>query len=86
MFKEHDFDGAVTLKEDGTVEDAGPTAMEIISTGSGKERNNQFSGLGKKGIFFIGKGKGETDVRLLRIENADQAVLEKLEALGVRHD
>ena len=72
IFKEQDFSGAVTLKEDGTTEDTGPTALGIISTGSGNERNNQFSGLGKKGIFFIGKGKGETDVRLLRIEHTDQ--------------
>jgi hypothetical protein len=81
MFKEHDFSGAVTLKKDGTTEDTGPTAMGIISTGSGNERKNQFSELGKKGIFIIGKEKGETDVRLLRVEHADQAVLQELEVL-----
>ena len=81
MFKEHDFSGAVTLKKDGTTEDTGPTAMGIISTGSGNERKNQFGELGKKGIFIIGKGKGETDVRLLRVEHADQAVLQELEVL-----
>ena len=81
IFKEHDFSGAVTLKKDGTTEDTGPTAMGIISTGSGNERNNQFCELGKKGIFIIGKGKGETDVRLLRVEHADQADLQELEVL-----
>jgi hypothetical protein len=81
IFKEHDFSGAVTLKKDGTTEDTGPTAMGIISTGSGNERKNQFCVLGKKGIFIIGKGKGETDVRLLRVEHANQAVLHELEVL-----
>jgi len=81
MFKEHDFSGAVMLKKDGTTEDTGPTAMGIISTGSGNERKNQFCELGKTGIFIIGKGKGETDVRLLRVEHADQAVLQALEVL-----
>jgi hypothetical protein len=79
IFKEHDFSGAVTLKKNGTTEDTGPTAMGLLSTGSGNERKNQFSELGKKGIFIIGKEKGETDVRLLRVEHADQAVLEELE-------
>ena len=81
LFKEHDFSGVVTLKKDGIVEDTGPTAMGIISTGSGNERKNQFCELGKKGIFIIGKGKGETDVRLLRVEHADQAVLQELKVL-----
>ena len=81
MFKEHDFSGAVMLKKDGTTEDTGPTALGIISAGSGNERKNQFCELGKKGIFIIGKGKGETDVRLLRVEHADQAVLRELEVL-----
>ena len=81
IFKEHDFSGGAMLKKDGTTEDTGPTAMGIISTGSGNERKNQFCELGKKGIFIIGKGKGETDVRLLRIEHADQAVLQELELL-----
>jgi len=81
MFKEHDFSGAVMLKKDGTTEDTGPTAMGIISAGSGNERKNQFCELGKKGIFIIGKGKGETDVRLLRVEHADQAALQELEVL-----
>ena len=81
VFKEHDFSGAVTLKKDGTIEDTGPTALGLISAGSGNERNNQFSELGKKGIFIIGKGKGETDVRLLRVEHTEQAVLQELEVL-----
>ena len=79
MFKEHDFSGAVMLKKDGTTEDTGPTALGIISAGSGNERKNQFFELGKKGIFIIGKGKGETEVRLLRVEHADEAVLQELE-------
>jgi hypothetical protein len=81
MFKEHDFSGAVMLNKDGTTEDTGPTALGMISAGSGNERKNQFCELGKKAIFVIGKGKGETDVRLLRVEHADQAVLQKLEVL-----
>lgn len=81
IFKEHDFSGAVTLKKDGSTEDTGPTAMGIISTGSGNERQNQFSELGKKGVFIIGKGKGETEVRLLRVEHADQAVVQELQVL-----
>ena len=81
MFKEHDFSGAVMLTKDGTTEDTGPTAMGIISAGSGNEKKNQFCELGKKGIFIIGKGKGETDVRLLRVEHADPAILQELEVL-----
>ena len=81
MFKEHDFSGAVVLKMDGTTEDTGPTALGIISAGSGNERKNQFCELGKKGVFIIGKGNGETDVRLLRVEHEDQAVLQELEVL-----
>lgn len=30
---------------------------------------------------LIGKGKGETEARLLRVENVDQAVLEEVEVL-----
>jgi hypothetical protein len=78
IFKEHDFSGVVTLKKDGTTEDTGPTALGIISAGSGNERKNQFCQLGKKSIFIIGKGKGETDVRLLRVEHEDQTVLQEL--------
>ncbi len=81
IFKEADFSGFVILKNDGITEDTGPTALGIISAGSGNERKNQFSQLGKKSIFVIGKGKGETDVRLLRVEHADQAVLRELEVL-----
>jgi hypothetical protein len=80
-FKEHDFSGAVTLRKDGTTEDTGPTALGIISSGSGSERKNQFCELGKKGIFFIGKKKGDTDVRLLRVEHTDQAVHQELKIL-----
>ena len=81
MFKEHDFSGAVMLKKDGTTEDTGPTALGIMSAGSGNERKNQFCKLGKKAIFIIGRRKGETDVRLLRVEHADQDVLQELEVL-----
>ena len=81
LFKEHDFSAAVTLKKDGTTEDTGPTALGIISAGSGNERKIQFCELGKKGISIIGKGTGETDVRLLRVEHLDQAALQELEVL-----
>ena len=81
IFKEHDFSGAVTLKKNGTTEDTGPTAMGLLSTGSGNERKNQFSELGKKGIFIIGKGNGDAEVRLLRVEHVDQVVFQELEDL-----
>jgi hypothetical protein len=81
IFKEHDFSGFVTLKEDGTTEDTGPTAMGLISSGSGNERKNQFSQLGKKSIFILGKEKGETGIRLLRVEHADQAILQEVKLL-----
>jgi hypothetical protein len=81
IFKEHDFSGVVTLKKDGAIEDTGPTALGFISAGSGNERKNQFSQPGKKGVFIIGKGKGEKNVRLLRVDQPDQAILQKLEVL-----
>jgi hypothetical protein len=81
MFKEHDFSGAVMLKKDGTTEDTGPTALGIISAGSGNERKNQFCQLGMKSVFIIGKEKGGKDAGLLRVEHADQATLETLEKL-----
>jgi len=81
IFKEHDFSGVVTLKKDGSTENTGPTAMGILSAGSGNERKNQFSELGKKSIFIIGREKGETDVRLLRVEHAEKATLQELEEL-----
>ena len=85
IFKESDFSGVVTLKKDGTIEDTGPTALGIISAGSGNERGNQFCQLGKKGVFIIGKEEGERDVRLLRVEHADQTTLEKLEGLLLKN-
>jgi hypothetical protein len=78
MFKEHDFSGVVTLKKDGTTENTGPTALGIISTGSGNEKKNQFCELGKKGVFIIGRKKSEKAVRLLRVEHADQTILQEL--------
>ena len=86
IFKEHDFSGVVTLKEDGTTEDTGPTALGLISTGSGNERKNQFCILGKKCVFIIGKEKGEKKPRLLRVEHADDATLQKLRALQKKKD
>jgi hypothetical protein len=81
IFKERDFSGVVTLKKDGTIEDTGPTALGIISSGSGDERKNQFCQLGKKGVFIIGKKRGEKDVRLVRVEHVDQTILKKIELM-----
>jgi hypothetical protein len=81
IFREHDFSGVVTLKKDGTIENTGPTAMGIISAGSGNEKKNQFSELGKKSVFIIGKEKSERDVRLLRVEHVNQTILQELEVV-----
>lgn len=80
-FQEHDFDGQVALRPDGTTKDTGPTALGIISSGSGEEREGYFCQLGRKGVFFLVARKGEPGKELLRIERADEATLGKIQAL-----